>query len=352
MPEVRRVQKFGKSTLMVSLPAEWVKNVGLKSGDVIGIEALDDGSLRIAPLELMGRKKEKYVEIHLQEEGNENLLIRSLYGLYLLGYDKITVKSFGGFLSSNYLKSIRSVVKNFIGAEIVEHTPESVTLHILIDPSKYSALLLIERMVNIIKLMIQHIATSILNKQLKILEEVIELESELDRLYGLAVRQLVLSQNDKNIIKHLDVKPSLVTEYRSIVKSLEDIGDSLAQIATILSEISEDVLTKISFHKDVFKECIDTLSLIVDRILKVLESPELYLANSVLNLTNEFNTHLSKYKLIIFRSLGLDESYVVVREVIDKLNIVSKKLEDVAETVFDISIEKSGTEIDLRKIQY
>lgn len=352
MPEVRRVQKFGKSTLMISLPAEWAKTIGLKPGDVIGIEALEDGSLRIASLELMSRKKERSVEIHLQEEGNENLLVRSLYGLYLLGCDKIVVKSFGGFLSSNYLKSIRSIVKNFIGAEIVEHTHESVTIHILIDPSKYSALLLIERMVNIIKLMIQHIANSILSKQLNIVEEVIELEGELDRLYGLAVRQLVLSQNDKNIVKHLGIRPSLVTEYRSIVKSLEDIGDSLAQIASILSEVNDGIISKISPHKDVFKECIDTLSLIIDRVLKVLENPELYLANSVLNLTNEFNTHLSRYKLIIFKSLGLDESYVVVRDVIDKLNIVSKKLEDIAEIVFDISIERSGTEIDLRKTQY
>ncbi len=352
MPEVRRVQKFGKSTLMISLPADWAKRVGLRSGDVIGVEVLEDGSLRIASLDLLSKKREKAVEIVLKEEGNENLLVRSLYGLYFLGYDRITVKSSTGLLTNSYLKCIRGVVKNFIGAEIVEHTPESVTVHVLIDPSKYSALVLIERMVNIIKLMIQYVATSILSKQLKILEEVIELEGELDRLYGLAVRQLVLTQNDKSIIKHLGIKASLVTEYRSIVKSLEDIGDSLAQIASMLSDAGDGALGNLNMHKEIFKECIDTLSLIVDRILKVLEEPEIYLANSVLNLTNEFNRHLSKYKLMIFKSLGMDEKYVLVRDVIDKLNIVSKKLEDVAEIVFDISIESSGVEIDLSRAEY
>ncbi|MEM0505366.1 MAG: phosphate uptake regulator PhoU [Sulfolobales archaeon] len=352
MPEIRKVQKFGKSTLMISLPADWVKSSGLKSGDVVGVEVLDDGSLRIASLDAMTKKKEKTVEILLRDEGNEDLLIRSLYGLYLLGYDKIVVRSSEAFLASSYLKCIRNVIRNFIGAEIVEHTPESVTIHILVDPSRYSALVIIERMANIIKLMIQHIVTSIITKQLNILEEVMELEAELDRLYGLAVRQLVLTQNDKNIVKHLGIKASLVTEYRSIVKSLEDIGDSLAQTALILSNISSEVLSNLNLHKDILKECIDTLSLIIDRVIRVLEEPEVYLANSVLNLTNEFDKHLSKYKLIILKSSGLDETYVTVRDVIDKLNIVSKKLEDLAETVFDISIEKSGLEIDLRRTQY
>ncbi len=352
MTEVRKVQKFGKSTLMVSLPAGWVKGIGLKSGDVIGIEVLDDGSLRMAPLEVLNKEKEKAVRIVLWEEGNEDLLTRSLYGFYLLGYDRIMVQSSEGFLSSSYLKCVRNAIKNFIGVEIVEHTPESVTIHIFIDPSKYSALLLIERMVNIVKLMIQHIEASIRNKQLGILEEVVELEGELDRLYGLTVRQLVLAQDSKSQAKHLGIKTSLITEYRSIVKSLEDIGDSLAQIALMLSEMSAQVLNNLNMHKEVFKECMDTLSLIVERVLKVLEGPDVYLSNSVLNLINEFNKHLSKYKLIIFKSLGLDETYVAVRDIIDKLSIVSKRLEDVAEIVFDISIERSGLEIDLRKTQY
>ena len=53
MPEVRRVQKFGRSTLMISLPSEWVKSVGLSPGDTVGIEILDDGSLRLAPLSIL-----------------------------------------------------------------------------------------------------------------------------------------------------------------------------------------------------------------------------------------------------------------------------------------------------------
>lgn len=351
MTEVRKVQRLGKSTLMISLPADWAKGIGLKAGDVIGIEVLDDGSLRVAPLEILSGKKERAVKVVLQEEGNEDLLIRSLHGLYLLGCDKIIVQTSEGFLPSSYLKCVRSAIKNFIGAEIVEHTPESITINIFIDPSRYSALLLIERMVNIIKLMVQHIEASINTKQLGILEEVIELEGELDRLYGLTVRQLVLAQDSKNQVKHLGIKASLITEYRSIVKSLEDIGDSLAQVALMLLEVSTQILNNLNIHKEVFEECMSTLSLIIERILKVLEGPEIYLANNVLDLIKEFNKHLSKYKLIIFKSLGLDETYVVVRDIIDKLSIVSKKLEDVAEIVFDISIERSGLEIYLRRVQ-
>jgi len=63
LPEVRRVQKFGRSTLMISLPAEWVKSVGLSPGDAVNIEVLEDGSLRLTPLSLTMKKRERVLKI-------------------------------------------------------------------------------------------------------------------------------------------------------------------------------------------------------------------------------------------------------------------------------------------------
>jgi len=349
MPEVRRVQKLGKSTLMVSLPAEWVKNMGLRPGDAVNIEVFDDGSLRISPLGLLSKRYERHIEIIVSRNSNESLLTRSVYASYLLGHDKIDIKSVDEILSETQLRAVRDAVRSLIGAEIVEHTPNKISIQILIDPSKYSALTLLGRMANIVKFMIQHIITSINDRQIHLLKEVIELESELDRLYALTVRQLVLSQSDRSLIRYLGIRPPLVTEYRSIVKSLEDVGDALAQIASLLIEAGEGVLEKVSLHLDMLKECTDTLLLIVERVLKILEDPDPYLANGVLNLIGEFNTHLSKYNLIIFKTLGLDESYLIVRDLIDRLNIVSKGLEAIAEIAFDISMEGVEARIDITR---
>ncbi|TRM73754.1 histidine kinase, partial [Sulfolobus sp. E5] len=57
--EVRRVQKFGKSTLMVSLPAEWVKEVGLSPGESVYLEVDEDGSLKVYPPNLKAESNVK-----------------------------------------------------------------------------------------------------------------------------------------------------------------------------------------------------------------------------------------------------------------------------------------------------
>jgi SpoVT / AbrB like domain. len=47
--DLRKVQKFGKSTLMISLPAEWVKSVNLKPGTSVYIDVDEDGGLKVYP---------------------------------------------------------------------------------------------------------------------------------------------------------------------------------------------------------------------------------------------------------------------------------------------------------------
>lgn len=47
--EIRKVQQVGYSTLVVSLPRDWVKEVGLKQGDVVSLMRDADGTLRLFP---------------------------------------------------------------------------------------------------------------------------------------------------------------------------------------------------------------------------------------------------------------------------------------------------------------
>ena len=55
--ETRKVQQVGFSTLIVSLPRDWTKEVGLKRGQIVTFNKEDDGSLRIKS-GVESRKKE------------------------------------------------------------------------------------------------------------------------------------------------------------------------------------------------------------------------------------------------------------------------------------------------------
>ena len=349
MPEVRRVQKFGRSTLMISLPSTWVKSVGLSPGDTVSIEVLEDGTLRLAPITMLQKKKGRKLIIKVGQSSSENLLVRAIYAGYILGMDTIVVETVDGVLSESHLRVIRDVVRSLIGAEVIENTPSKMTIQVLIDASKYSASTIIGRMANLVKFMIQHIQTALLENRPYLLNEVMELESEVDRLHALTVRQLLLSQTNRTLGRYLGIKPSLATEYRGVVRAFEEAADALSASAEILIKGGVSVVEKLQNTKDLLKECMDTLLLIVDRIDKCLRNLNPYIVNEVLNLIKEYHGHIKKYNELVFKELGLDKAYLTIREFTDRLNEVSREMETIAETAFDIAIEKTGEVLDISK---
>ena len=349
MPEVRRVQKFGRSTLMISLPAEWVKSVGLNPGDAVNIEVLEDGSLRLTPLSITTRKKERELRVKVSSGSSESLLTRTIYAGYVLGMDKIVIESVSGVLSETHLRIVRDMIRLLIGTEIIEYTPKKIVIQILIDPSKYSTMAVIGRMSNLVRFMVQHIETAISENKPHLLNEVRELESEVDRLHALTARQLILTQVNKMIGKYLGIKPTLATEYRAVIRAYEEVADTLDKAADILLSNGKEVIEKIRSKLDVFKEFIDMLLLIIDRVDRCLSQPDPYLINEALNLIVEYRNHIRKYNEMLFRELGLEKTYLTIREFIERLGEAANALETIAETAFDIAVERTGEVLDISK---
>ena len=114
--ETRKVQRVGKSSLAVSLPRDWVKQTGLKQGDLVTLAEDSDGALRLEPGYTERTTMKCNINADLCKE-NE-LLSRLITGSYVLGYDTIVVSS-KIELSSEHLEEIRRVVKRLRGLEIV-----------------------------------------------------------------------------------------------------------------------------------------------------------------------------------------------------------------------------------------
>jgi len=149
--------------------------------------------------------------------------------------------------------------------------------------------------------------------------------------------------------KYLGIRPTLATEYRAVVRAYEEVADALDRAADLLLSSNEIVIDKISAKMDLFKEFIDMLLLIIDRVDRCLSQPDPYLVNEALNLITEFRSHVKKYNEILFKELGLDENYLSVREFIDKLGEAVNALETIAEIAFDIAIERTGEVLDISK---
>jgi len=102
--DVRKVQMVGYSTLSVSLPKDWVKEVGVKAGDVISIIRLEDGSLRLHPGLAKDEKFPKRV-VNVDKIADPGLLKRAIIGLYIIGAETIIVTGKNGMNTARWRKS-------------------------------------------------------------------------------------------------------------------------------------------------------------------------------------------------------------------------------------------------------
>ena len=107
--DVRRLQRTGHSTHIVSLPKNWVDEMKLRKGDLITILRHGDQSLLLSPRD--ARKSTENLEATLQisSSENSNSIIRKLVALY-----------FGGF-------RIIKITDNHPGKNLIEHTNNNLS---------------------------------------------------------------------------------------------------------------------------------------------------------------------------------------------------------------------------------
>src|SRR5512137_487514 len=93
----RRVQSTGRGSYIISLPKEWVQDIGLKRGSEIAFNLEPDSSLTLVPRKIRekadeenGNKlKEYYITVDTEEHLQSTL--RLLQALYVISADIIRV---------------------------------------------------------------------------------------------------------------------------------------------------------------------------------------------------------------------------------------------------------------------
>lgn len=228
--EVRKVQKVGYSTLIVSLPKDWVEEVGLHQGDVVSFKRESDGGITVYPGLTKERESFRYV-IDADLCNGPNLLTRVITANYLTGHDTIQVVS-RKELSPKHLEEVRAVSRRLTGLGIVEQSLKSVTLQSFVDPTKFPIYGLLRRLQIILSSMLEQGVKSVVEGRANLADEVIHMEEEADRIYWMIIRQLLLAVTDRRVAKGVGIEgPLHVIGNRVIAKSLEQMADLAANVA-------------------------------------------------------------------------------------------------------------------------
>ncbi|MHA1650531.1 MAG: PhoU domain-containing protein [Candidatus Helarchaeota archaeon] len=230
--DVRKLQKVGKSTFLVSLPKEWVIKNKLSQGDPVAIFETTDGNLIVDP-KYTERDELKQVTIEIPKTKKINSgfdLGREITAAYLFGYDSISIGSEKN-ISPDEREIVKKSIQKLIGIEIVEETARKISLQCLLSTTALPLDKSLERTYRIAAQMHKDSITALIEGDEKLAKLVIERDDDVDRLYFLTVRQLRAAVQDPKIAKKMGVSPIECLDYRVIAKSIENLADLATDIA-------------------------------------------------------------------------------------------------------------------------
>ena len=226
---LRKIQKTGGTTYIVSLPKKWVKDSNLGRGSIISITELKDGALRITP-----GVEEKPTGRKAKITALDNLG-RAIIEKYLLGYDTVEIAS-NTTLSERTKKSVSKVLSFLLGYEIIEETASSLKIKNLLDPAEVLIAKTLQRLYSIISVMHKDLIKGIKLGDRALLKDVSARDNEANKLYFLLVRQIRKVIQEPRLREKEGIKAVDCVDYRLVAKILEDLGDSLDILATTLSK--------------------------------------------------------------------------------------------------------------------
>jgi len=252
--ETRKVQRLGQSSLIVTLPKNWVKRVGLKPGDIVYIE--DEGdSLRIKPAR--PSTEDRRTTIDSSELGKLGIGIGQLLScLYLLGFDQVRIEN----VDHHFVAEARRVARRLSGVEVLA-SANTVEVRSLIDVGRLDLKDLVNNTI------------SLLTEMFERLEMAISSGKSLDStLYEEAIRMthLVNKKLIGEIARADPTKPAILMAMALSGQLASILGDTIRRIPELCREGCGNV--------EELRDTLEELRNAINKTLSALASERLHAA--------------------------------------------------------------------------
>jgi phosphate uptake regulator len=244
----RKLQKVGHSTLSVSLPSGWVKEMDLKRGDTVVVIPENDGSLKMFPSQIL--KSEERIEEYICNSDlcdDPKMLERIIVGSYILGRDLFSIIS-SERMRSEHVEEVRGIISKLIGLGIVEETSDRIVLQCSVDPRKFQLDMLLRRLSIISLTIVEEALQALVDLNTSLARDAIKREDEADMMYLLAMRLLISAQRKRDVAEEIGLTDPLhILYFGLMLRYLELIAD-------YAEDIARRVVVLIRGHKDQIPE--------------------------------------------------------------------------------------------------
>jgi len=237
----RRIMSLGRSSMVISLPKNWMQLNELNKGDVVTLAIQRDRSLAVYP----GSEKKpasKEITLRICQNEDEALISQKIIGSFLNGYSGITLISEKIF-SIPQRKAIRNVVGRLY-MRIMESDSKGVYIQTLSDESKASLDQAIQRMHLITNSMCEDVFNSLKTNDVSLAKAVFSLDDDVDHFSFFILRLLRNAAQDPVLANTLRIDPLDCMDYQTLVYRIEHTADYVAYIAQhmiILGGLSQKI---------------------------------------------------------------------------------------------------------------
>ena len=243
----RKLQLVAGSTYSLSLPKEWIKDLGLKPQQELILNEDDNRNLTIFPGDFVSSDSSSvdvYVENYMDK------IEQVICSLYYHGFENINLKSKGDF-SLNVKRRIREALLDLSGTEIIHESKKEISVKVMFNEMNIDLFQIFYRINLIIESSIENIVGNFNWNEIKMNED------EIDRLYNLSVKVITSSIGNRNIllssgINDLKIIPSLFL----ISKRLENLADNLKKIGVLIKKEKIDL----NGSKEILKFLVEKLN--------------------------------------------------------------------------------------------
>jgi phosphate uptake regulator len=235
--ERRKVQKVGYNSLSISIPKQYAKQMNLKQGDSLLFREDSDGTLRLIPA--TKAREAARVTLKAEQIGSVEMLTELVVGAYALGYD--TVEVIGKEpLEQAAVDGVLATVRRLRGLEVVESDERHIVAQSLMDPTKFPVDSLLKRLQILVSKSLEYVTESLDLRQTGSLKQVARAKEEVDELYWLILRQLLVALNRRELASEIGIESPLhASGDRVSAKTLEEISGIIQDIAEELVRLRD-----------------------------------------------------------------------------------------------------------------
>ncbi len=228
----RKIQKIG-SSMLVSLPKEWIVKNGLDRGSILIIDVNDDIIIRSS-------RENKSKEVTIEYPSEYGMISKEITGAYLLGYDIISIKGKNA-ISYNDRELIKRAIGKLVGLEIVDEDSHNIKSQFLLDSETLDPTKILQRMNSIIVGMYRDTIRSLVDRDESTLRIVSIRDEEVNRQYFLLVRFIRSALLDPILAERVNLSSIDILDYRIAANLFEVVGDSIVELANIILNSKERI---------------------------------------------------------------------------------------------------------------